>query len=186
MLICTAWCLRRLSVFILISEFILHFKRDKALEARWQLKHGWESLLLDQSRFHSHSLQTTPQSMSHIALAKRSDARWNTWSALSTMALFLHSSLPEAGKYTLLLETLPQQRMGLWNGKEDGSQGFRGSWAQSCCDHRRFTYHLLVSTCLLKMTSTFKLFTEIVQRYQNVKFIPRVSTWDVLTQKDSL
>ena len=109
-----------------------------------------ESPLLDLGRFHSHSLQTTPQSRSHVAQAMRSDACCNTCSTLSKMALFLHFSLLKVGKYTLLLETLPQQRSGLWNGKKNGRQGFRGSWVQSCCDHRRIIYHLLVSTCLLK------------------------------------
>lgn len=93
-----------------------------------------------------------------LLLAMRCDAHCHNSLHFPREALFLHPSLPKAGKYTLLLETYPQQRMDLWDSGENSRQGFRGSWAQSCCNHQRINEHLSfnLSTKMSRASQNFQ------------------------------
>ena len=139
----------RVRIFILTPEFVFYFRKKKqSLRSKMTAGNGWESPLLDLSTFHSQSSQAPPDPCPMLILAMRSDAYYNTPSTFFKTGIISASWLPQAGKYALFTDIAT--RMDSRNGEENGRQGFRGPWAQSCCNHQRVTQHLLVSTCLLK------------------------------------
>lgn len=88
--------------------FFYFRKKKQSVRSKMTAGSGWESPLPDLSTFHSPSSQALPGPCPMLILAMRSNAHYNTQSTFSKTGIISASWLPQAGKYTLLLQTSPQ------------------------------------------------------------------------------